>query len=286
MSILIIGGTGTVGTEVVRALTDRGEQVRVLTRSPDKVKALPGAPEAVEGDMTDPLSFEGAFQGSDGLFLLNPVSQTELQEGLFALEEAKRAGMEHIVYLSVQQVEKGPHLPHFASKIAIEAALRASGIAFTILRPSNFHQNDYWFRDPIVEHGVYPQPLGPVGVSRIDVRDIGEAAANAFSDPRHRNRTYALVGPDALTGADCARIWGEALGRDVGYIGDDLEAWEQQMRQGMPAWMVYDFRLMYAVFHEKGLAASTAELDETRAVVGAEPRSFEAFARETAEGWR
>lgn len=286
MSYLILGGTGTVGREVVRALTERGEEIRVVSRSPDKVADLPGSPEAVAADMTDPPSFEGTFAGSHALFLLNPVSQTELQEGLFALEEARRAGMEHIVYLSVQDVEKGPHLPHFASKIALEDAIKRSGIDWTILRPNNFHQNDLWFREPIVEHGLYPQPLGSSGVSRVDVRDIGEAAANAFTREEHRNRTYTLAGPDALTGTDCARLWAGALGTEVSYIGDDLGSWERMMREGMPAWMVYDFRLMYEVFQEEGLTATAEQLEETRRVVGAEPRSFEEFVEETAAGWR
>lgn len=285
MSYLILGGTGTVGSAVVETLVDRGEEVRVVTRSLEKVDDLPGPPEAVEADMTDPLSFEGKFAGSDALFLLNPVAPSELQEGLFALEEAKRAGMDHIVYLSVQDVDRGPHLPHFASKIAMENALKESGVAYTILRPSNFYQNDHWFREPILEHGVYPQPLGGVGVSRVDVRDIAEAAANAFADPGHRNNTYALVGPDALTGEDCARIWGQALGRDVRYGGNDLEAWEEQARQGMPAWMTYDFRLMYAVFQDEGLVATDEQHEQTRTILGAEPRSFLDFAAETAGRW-
>ena len=282
MSYLILGGTGTVGSQVVKVLRDRGDSVRVVTRSPEK---LDEGVEAVEADMTDPASFEGKFSGSSALFLLNPVSQTELQEGLFALEEAKRAGMEHIVYLSVQDVQKGPHLPHFASKIAMEAALHKSGIDYTVLRPSNFYQNDYWFQEAIVEHGVYPQPLGSIGVSRVDVRDIAEAAANAFHDHAHRNETYALVGPEPLTGPDCARIWGEALDREIAYGGDDLDAWEEQAKEMLPAWMVYDFRLMYEVFQEQGLAATRRQLDETRAVLHGEPRSFSDFAEETSEQW-
>lgn len=285
MSHLILGGTGTVGSQVVRRLVDRGESVRVVTRSPDKLDGLPDGVVGVEADMNDPLSFEGKFEGSRTLFLLNPLSQTELQEGLFALEEAKRADMDHIVYLSVQNVERGAHLPHFASKIAVENALKASAIDYTVLRPSSFFQNDYWLREALVEHGVYPYPLGDVGVSRVDVRDIGEAAANALTDERHRNRTYALVGPDALTGTDCARIWGEALGKEVRYGGDDLDAWEEQARRGMPAWMVYDVRLMYALFQDEGLVATEVQLEQTRTILGDQPRSFLDFAAETAGQW-
>ncbi|NNF02830.1 MAG: NmrA family NAD(P)-binding protein, partial [Rhodothermales bacterium] len=164
MSHLILGGTGTVGGAVARELKARGESVTVMTRSAEKVADLPDGIDGVVADMVDPLTFDGAFDGHEGLFLLNPVSQTELQEGLFALEEAKRAGMRHIVYLSVHDLEKGPHLPHFASKIAIEDAIRKSGITYTILRPNNFFQNDFWWKDAIVGYGVYPQPLGNVGV--------------------------------------------------------------------------------------------------------------------------
>lgn len=285
MSYLILGGTGTVGSAVAHDLARRGESVAVMTRSEEKATDLPDGIEAVVADMTDPLTFENSFQGYDGLFLLNPVSQTELQEGLFALEEAKRAGIGHIVYMSVHDVEKGPHLPHFASKIAIEDALRKSGITYTILRPNNFYQNDFWWKDAIVEYGVYPQPLGSVGVSRVDVRDIAEAAANAFTQEGHGDAIYTLAGPDALTGADCARTFSDVLGREIKYAGDDLESWEQQFREYMPAWMVYDFRLMYDVFQKEGLAATDAQLEETRTILGREPRSFEAFVKEVASDW-
>lgn len=286
MSYLILGGTGTVGSALVNELLERGERVRVMTRSPEKAASLPEGAEGVVGDMTDPLRFEGLFEGTERLFLLNPVSQTELQEGLCALEEAKRAGVRHIVYLSVHDVDRGPHIPHFASKIAVEAALKDGGIPYTILRPNNYYQNDHWFRDPIVEHGVYPQPIGDVGISRVDVRDIAEAAANAFTGRGHEDRTYTLAGPDALTGEDCARAYSEALGREVAYGGNDLDAWEEQARQAFPAWMAYDFRIMYALFQDEGLAATDEQLEETRTIVGHEPRTFEDFVRETVEGWR
>ena len=154
-----------------------------------------------------------------------------------------------------------------------------------MLRPSSFFQNDLWVRDALLEYGVYPFPLGSKGVSRVDVRDIGLAAANALTGDGHAGRTYTLVGPDALTGPDCARIWGEALGKEIAYGGDDLDAWEEQARGMMPAWLTYDLRLMYELFHTKGLAATDAQLEETRHILGGEPRSFRSFAEETAAQW-
>ena len=283
MPHLILGGTGTVGSAVVRGLIDQGEKVRVLTRSAEKAKTLPAGATAVLGDLGDPDTYEQVFtRDIDALFLLNALGLGELQEGLCALAEAKRAGIKRIVYLSVHDVEKGPHVPHFASKVAIEGALRASGVTCTILRPNNFFQNDAWFLDAITKHGVYPQPLGGAGVSRVDVRDIATAAVRALTQPGHENRTYTLAGPDALTGEQTAALWTKALGREVRYAGDDLVSWAAQQKQWLPAWLVYDFALMYQVFQTQGLRASAAQLEETRAAIGGAPRPYADYVAETA----
>lgn len=285
MRYLVLGGTGTVGSSVVENLAEKYGDIRVPSRSEDRLGDLPDGVEGVVGDMEDPTTYRRMFDGIDRLFLLNPVSMTELQQGLAALNEAGRAGVERVVYLSVQQVEKGPHIPHFASKIAVESALEDLGIPHTVLRPSNFYQNDLWFRQAIVEHGVYPQPLGSIGVSQVDVRDIADAAVRALTESGYQNATYTLVGPHAQTGEDCARAWAEALDREVRYAGDDLEAWRNQALETLPAWMVYDFELMYDMFQTEGLAASEHELESTRSILGRPPRSYESFVRDVASRW-
>ena len=94
------------------------------------------------GDLLDPATVRSAFAGMDGVFLLNAVSATECHEGLMAVNGARMAGVKKVVYLSVHGVDKAPHLPHFGAKLPVEAALKASGLPFTILRPNNFFQND------------------------------------------------------------------------------------------------------------------------------------------------
>lgn len=286
MHHLVLGGTGTVGSSVVRRLLERGQQVRVPSRSEERLADLPDEVEGVIGDLTDPTTCPRLFEGADRVFLLIAVAPTELQQGLVALEEAKRAAVDRVVYLSVHRAEAAVNVPHFAAKVAVERALEEAGLPYTILRPNNYFQNDLAMREPIAVHGVYPQPLGSVGVSRVDVKDVAEAAANALTEPGHLDRTYPLVGPDPLTGEDCARIWSEALGRDVTYGGDDLEAWSEQALRGMPAWMVYDFRLMYRMFQDEGLAATEQDLEATRLILDREPGSLLDWARSAAEGWR
>ncbi len=285
MRVLVTGGTGTVGSHVVKELLGRGIEVRVLTRDPAKAQ-LPEGATAVAGNLLDVTTITSVFADVDGVFLLNAVSPTEAQEALLALSAMRGSAVSHVVYLSVHQVDSAPWLPHFGSKVGIEAALKASGLPWTILRPDNFFQNDYWYKDVILQHGVYPQPFGDVGTSRVDVRDIAEAAAIAFSQPGHAGQTYDLVGPEVVTGPSTAAAWSDALGRPVAYGGNDLDAWYAQATAMLPEWMAYDFRHMYAHFQEHGLAAAPDAVPRLTALLGHPPRSFGAFTRECATAWK
>jgi uncharacterized protein YbjT (DUF2867 family) len=286
MNVLVTGGTGTVGSQVVRELVSRGAGVSVLTRDAAKTAKLPKGVKPVEGNLLEPATVRRAFADVDGVFLLNPVSQTEVSEGLMAVMGMRQARLKRLVYLSVQHADRAAWLPHFGSKVGVEAGIRRSGISFTILRPNNFFQNDYWFKDALLQYGVYPQPLGDVGVSRVDVRDIAEAAAVALTTSGHEGESYDLVGPDAHTGESTARAWSEALGKRIQYAGNDLDAWEKQSLQYLPDWMVFDFRYMYAHFQQKGLMATAEAIARQTKLLGHAPRGFDAFAKETAAAWR
>jgi uncharacterized protein YbjT (DUF2867 family) len=283
MRVLVLGGTGTVGSQVVRDLLARGAEVSVLTR--DAKKPLPPGAKAEAGDLLDAVTIRKVFAGKDGVFLLNAVSATECHEGLMAVNGARLASVGKVVYLSVQDADKAPHLPHFGAKLPVEAALKASGIPFTILRPNNFFQNDIWYKDVMLSYGVYPQPFGDVGLSRVDVRDIAEAAAIALTTGAADGETVNLVGPDVLTASGTAATWGGVLGRKIAYGGNDLDAWEKQALAFFPGFLAFDFRLMYAFFQEKGLKAAPADVTRLTALLGRPPRRFDEFAAETARSW-
>ena len=252
MKILVTGGTGMVGSNVVRELVSRKADVSVLTRDPAKAQGLPAGVKPVKGNLLEPATVRNVFNDVDAVFLLNAVSQTESHEALLALCGMKVAGVKRVVHLSVQDADAAAWLPHFGSKAGIEDGIKRSGISFAILRPNNF-QNDYWFKDAMLQYGVYPQPLGSTGVSRVDVRDIAEAAAISLLSSDAEGEVVDLVGPDLLTGESTAATWSTALGRPIKYAGDDLDAWEQQQLQYLPDWMVFDFKMMYAHFQKKGL---------------------------------
>jgi len=286
MNILVTGGTGTVGSQVVRELLARGAQVQVLTRDAAKASKLPAGVKAITGDLSKVETVTRVFTGVDGVFLINTVSPTEVYEGLLSVCALRNESVKRLVYLSVHHADGAPWLPHFGGKLGVEEAVRKSGVPSTILRPNNFHQNDYWFKDALLQYGVYPQPIGDVGLHRVDVRDIAEAAAIALTTSGHEGQTYDLVGPEAHTGQSTAEVWSRALGREIKYGGNDLEAWEKQSLQYMPDWLVYDFKHMYAYFQAKGLKASPEAIDRQTKLLGHAPRSFGAFAMETAAAWK
>jgi uncharacterized protein YbjT (DUF2867 family) len=283
MKVLVIGGTGTVGSAVVAALRAGRHEPRVMTRSADKASRLRPGTECVVADLEQPSTLPGAFGGVDGVFLLVAVSKTETAQGLAGVEAAKAAGMQRIVYLSVTMPPGSEVVPHVASKIPVEQAVQASGIPWTILRPNNFFQNDVWLREAITTYGVYPQPIGPRGLNRVDVRDIAEAAANAFT--RGVGGIVPLNGPRGLTGDDTARVYSEYLKRPVRYGGDDLDAWEKQASTMFPPWMAHDFRVMYDYFIRNGAHASGADFAVQEKLLGHAPRTFEAFVGELAKEW-
>ena len=276
---VVIGGTGTVGSLVVKELLARGVEVRVMTRLAERVATLPKGVEGVVGSMLQPESLPAVFAGADKLFLITPLDRDETAQGIDAVDAAIAAGVKRIVYLSVHQADKALVIPHFVSKLPVEGVIRSSGVEYTILRPSNFYQNDLGMLDAI-RAGVYPQPSGSIGAHRVDVRDIAEAAAIALTQPGHSGKTYSLVGPRSWTGPQIAATLAQHLGKPVTYVGDDLKAWAAQMNTFMPHWLVRDLEIMYQFFLDKGLLATQAEIDEITAVLGHTPRSYEAFIQE------
>ncbi|MFT8776628.1 MAG: NmrA/HSCARG family protein [Gluconacetobacter liquefaciens] len=289
MTILVTGSTGTIGSQVLAHLQDRDVDVRALTRSPDKAP-LPAGVAAIRGDLADPDSLRVALQGVSTLFLLAPNVADELTQAMQALAVAREAGVKGIVYLSVFKGDAYADVPHFAGKETVERMIAALDLPATVLRPSYFIQNDLRMKDPLLTFGAYGAPIGVKGVSMVDIRDIGDAAAielvrrEQAPGPLGRE-TYALVGPDGLTGDGIAAIWSEALGRAIRYGGDDLAIMEQRMKTMMPAWHALDLRLMFARYQSDGAVATADDIARLTTLLGRAPRSYAAFARDAAARW-
>ncbi|KXV34879.1 NmrA/HSCARG family protein [Gluconobacter cerinus] len=265
MTILVTGATGRVGRNVVEQLTKRGANVRVLTRDPVKAN-INGNVEVVKGDLLDLDALRGAFIGVRTLFLLNAVTGDEFTQALITLNLARESGVERVVYLSVFDADRAVNVPHFAVKYGAERMLEAMGFSATILRPTYFIDNEVMIRDVILNHGIYPMPIGAKGVAMVDARDIAEVAAIELirrdtAPGKLPIETINIVGPDTLTGADLAAIWTEVLGRPITYGGSEPSGFETNMGTLMPKWMAYEMRLMAERYVSDGMIPEAGDVE-------------------------
>ncbi|HJE69172.1 MULTISPECIES: SDR family oxidoreductase [Pseudomonadaceae] len=283
MTILVTGATGRVGRHLVQQLVQRDAKVRVLTRNPASAD-FPAAVEVMQGDLLDLAALRRAFSGVSTLFLLNAVTGDEFTQALITLNIARESGVERVVYLSVFGADSAVNVPHFAVKFGAERMLAAMGFGATILRPSYFIDNEAMLKDVILQHGIYPMPLGGKGVAMVDARDIAEVAALELirrdqAPGRLPSTTLNLVGPDTLTGEGAAAIWSELLGRPILYAGDDPQGFEQNMATFMPAWMAYEMRLMAERYVSDGMLPQPGDRERLVQMLGRPLHGYRDFAR-------
>ena len=279
--ILITGATGAVGSEVVKRLSAQGVQVRAVTRDPRKADAnrLPHV-QFVRGDFEDLDSMRRACSGVDRAFLLtNSTERTEHQQIAFT-RVAEQSGVRHIVKLS--QLHADMHSPgrFLRYHAAVEAAVQASGLTFTFLRPNLYMQGLLNFQQSIREKSAFFAAAGDARISAVDVRDLADVAVAALTTSQHDNKIYALTGPDALTFAEIAHQLSESIGRTIMFIDVPPEAMRAALADlGFPAWQADGLLEEFAIYR-RGQAAAVEP--GVREALGRPPRSFDEFARDYA----
>jgi uncharacterized protein YbjT (DUF2867 family) len=202
--ILVAGGTGSLGTRVVRRLVSRGERVRVLTR--DRNRAAQLEAEVVEGDVRDPgRAVEGcttvvsAVHGFAGPGRPSPEA-IDRNGNLALIEAAKRACVRHFVLVSVHGAAADHPMSLHRAKYAAEVALRESGLAFTILRPTAFLETWTALIGGTLHDKGYALVFGP-GKNPINFVPVDEVAARvvrAVCEPPH-GEVVELGGPEDLS---------------------------------------------------------------------------------------
>ncbi|MFE0256782.1 NAD(P)H-binding protein [Streptomyces sp. NPDC059010] len=212
--ILVTGATGTIGSEVVRQLAARGEKVRALTRDPATAR-VPSGVETAPGHHRDRAAVEQAMAGAEAAFLVGVFGPDDAEHDRGLVEAARSAGVRRIVKLS--SIGTGDRrLPGFGTwHLPGEEAARASGLEWTVLRPSAFASNTLAWAAAVREGTAAPNPMSDGRQGVVDPRDVSEAAVNALLDPRHAGHTYTLTGPEAISAGDQAAVLGEILGRPV-----------------------------------------------------------------------
>jgi len=279
--ILIIGATGTVGSEVVKRLSAQGRQARALTRDLRKVKAdeFPHV-EFVQGDFDDADSIRRACSGVEQAFLLSNSTERAEQQQIGFVEAARKSGVRHIVKLSQLYADVNSPGRFLRYHAAVEAAIEATDLTFTFLRPNLYMQGLLNFAQSIKEKSAFFAAAGDARISAVDVRDLADVAVAALIDSRHKNKIYSLTGPEALTFGEMADELSAALGRTISFVDVPPETMREALDGlGFPAWQA-DGLLEEFEMYRRGEAA---EIESGVAdSLGRSARPFVEFARDYA----
>lgn len=272
--IAITGATGNVGQAVIAALRARDVAVRPLVRAP--------VGDAVAFDFLRPETFRAAVAGAAGLFLLRPPPISDVGPTLNRLVDvALAAGVSRVVFLSVIGADTRSYIPH----AKVEKHLIGTAAAWTCLRAGFFAQNlGDAYRADIREHDELFVPAGNGRAAFVDVRDLGEVAARAFTEAGHAGQAYCLTGPEALSFTQVAEQLSVALGRTIRYTRPGVLRYMSRLRRrGLP----FAQRLVQAALHV-GLRFGQGEgLDPTLArLLGRAPRTLASYIHEHVALWR
>lgn len=216
--VLVTGATGGIGAELVRLLVAAGEPVRAMCRRPEQFDGLRAAgAEPVLADFDDEGSLRTAMTGCDRVFLLTAPSPQQLKQEKRAIAAAVAAGVRKVVRVSASDSNTTTGVPWARAHAFADAALAATDLDWTVLRPSAFLQN-LAGSAPTIRRGLLPQTTGRGALAWIDSRDVAEVAARVLTTPGHARATYFLTGPEPLTMTEVAERTGRSLGHPVRFL--------------------------------------------------------------------
>jgi uncharacterized protein YbjT (DUF2867 family) len=266
--VLVTGATGNVGGELVELLTAASAPVRAFVRSPES--PLPPGVERAVGNLDEPATVAAALAGVRAVFLLPGYRD---MPGLLA--QVRGAGVDRVVLLSTTAAASGDTTNAITEfMVRSEAAVRAAGVPWTILRPTGFMSNSLRWRPQLRAGDVVRVPFTEVAIASIDPHDIAAVAVAALVSPGHGDRIHTLTGPQAPRPADQVEVLADVLGRPLRLLAQPAdEAWTEMSRT-MPERYVQAFFRYYR----------DGELDESRVlptvqkVTGKAPRTFRDWA--------
>jgi uncharacterized protein YbjT (DUF2867 family) len=278
--ILVVGASGTVGTELLSLLKKQGFRTRATT-SKQVNQQVRSSEELVHMNLATGEGVKAAFENVDRAFFLSPPGYSDQYTLLSPLiQEAKRRGLKKVVLMTAMganAIETGPFR-------RAEIELEKSGLSYNIIRPNWFLQNfnSFWIQG-INEQGKVLLPAGNAKVSFIDARDISAVAAALLSKDKFENRDFDLTGPVAVDHAYVADIISKASGRKITYQEVAPEELKKSLLSaGLPQDYA-DFLVIIFGFLKEGYNARTTE--HIQMITGAKPRSVEQYAEDYKKAW-
>jgi uncharacterized protein YbjT (DUF2867 family) len=297
-NILVTGATGNVGREVVRLLSVGDYPVAAAVRNLVQAQKNPGSNiHYVLFDFTNPDTFADAFAGINKLFLVRPPATCSRQRFAIAdihqitpaLNAAKQAGIEEIIFLSIIGADKNRIVPHYK----IERAIEQLDIPAVFLRCSFFMQNlNTTHREDIRIRDRLFMPAGNGKTSFIDVRDIAAVAVKLLTESpdgakptlqRQSNRAYDLTGATALTYSEVATIFTTVLGRQIQYANPSIPTFILQMvQQGFPLQFVL---IMVGIYTTARFGLADLVTSDVQQLLDRPPISMQQYIEDYRQCW-
>lgn len=280
--ILVTGATGKTGSDVVKALCARGEAVRVLARNAAKAAPLAAlGAEVVTGDGTDAAALAKAVAGVRRVALIYPNGPQQLALEKACVDAARAAKVAHIVKLSSMEALPEMHNPVHQTHYQSEQYIRASGVAWTMVRPNFFMQNFFGNAYTIKTEGKFYLPMGAGRAAITDTRDVATIMALVLQNDAHIGKTYEITGPQVMSFADVAAAFATGLGKPVAYVDQDPADYKAHLGKFLSsAWHLDAVCDIFKEIREGYVTAATPTFHE---LTGREPTSFVQFVRDYRE---
>ncbi|MGI0033645.1 MAG: SDR family oxidoreductase [Nitrososphaeraceae archaeon] len=292
-TILVTGGDGNIGSEVIRQLSSKRDDLRIVggVRSITKRKDIEDRLDPhnlVEIDYDNPETVEKALNGIDKLFLLTPTHPKMVDYTQNLVNGAKSGGVNQIVKLSHIRADAADESQINITRLhrQAEKIIEDSGIPFTFLRPNFFMQNFINFYLGKNQNAIY-LPAGYGKVSFVDVRDIGAVAVQTLTNNKngiHSDKAYTITGPEAFSYGYAAKILSEIIGRKISYVNifeDDARKAIKEM--GMSDWHTNILLELLKLTRDGYLSSISNAVEE---VTGKKPIPFYQFAKDNTSAFK
>jgi uncharacterized protein YbjT (DUF2867 family) len=277
--ILLTGATGNIGTELVKLLVANGVSLRVVSRDEKKVAQLDSRIERIIGDLHEAPVVQRALQGIDKLFMIPVLFDPDHEADRLLINQARRAGVGHIVLVSSGAVRLGAKNPIGALHREKEVLIEETGIPWTFLRPGGFMSNAVRFwADTIKSQAKVFNPTGDGKTAPISPYDIAAVAAVALTNTGHEGKLYDLTGPELLSTPDQVRILSKVVGKPIQCIDIPVEvAAEGMSSNGVPEALVEGMSHLWMLVRNNEYAFQTNEVEH---LVGKPAETFETWCHE------
>ena len=280
---LVVGGTGTIGGEVLRQLSEADVAVRALVRSEARADRLGGrADDVVVADLADQATLRQALDGVDGVFVATPGApdQLRLESNLVEAVAASDRPV-HLVKLAALGYDAVPPeqgIRFGATHARVVQRIRELDVPHTVLAPSGFMTNFLGNAGTVRENRAIYGSAGDGAISWIDPVDVGAVAVHVLTSGGHDGASYALTGPELLTFAQVAQRLSTVVGQEVQYVDLSPEAFEQALRSaGVDDWTATALTELHQVYRAHQAEVVT---DEVEKATGRAPTSLEAWLEE------